>query len=179
MQYGENHYRVFRDQEVDGVRKRVQQSTSHVRRDERKLQGADAQPIEQFIGRVEEPEAQAGALVLVPRRRPLDVGLCERSDDPPTRYDSLGLTQLFSKPIPHDIPALASIGVCVVVFQAFVQHCSVPIRYRHLLGCCSNAFPQQLHVIDLLFDRELVESRRWDGNRLGHGSRPAQDQSQV
>lgn len=133
----------------------------------------------QLIRRLEKPQSQARLLNFVTTTQP------DRCPTPRAAGRStdatcwLALAQVIVKSVPHDVPALAGVGVGFQVLETLVQHLSVPIRYRNLIGCGSDAFPQQLHVIDLLFDRELVEFRRWDGNRLGHVSRPVQDQSQV
>jgi hypothetical protein len=91
----------------------------------------------------------------------------------------LALAEVIAKSVPHDLSALAGVGVGFELLEAFVQDLLVPVRYGDLIRCRSDAFPQRLHVIDLLVDRELVQSRRRDGNRLGSVSRPVQDQSQV
>jgi hypothetical protein len=77
----------------------------------------------------------------------------------------LARAQLVAESIPHDVAALAGVGVRFEVLETFVQHLSVPVRYRNLMGRGNDAFPQQLHVIDLVFDSELVESMRWDRNK--------------
>ena len=37
--------------------------------------------------------------------------------------------------VPHDVPALAGGGVGFEVLDTLVEHLSVPIRYRNLIGC--------------------------------------------
>ena len=76
------------------------------------------------------------------------------------------------------VPALAGVGVrVVVVLEPFLQHLLVPVRYRNLIGRCGDALPHRLHVVDLFFDGELVESRWWDGSRLRHLGEPRRKRS--
>jgi hypothetical protein len=44
----------------------------------------------------------------------------------------------------------------------------VPVRTRHRLLIASNAGPERLHVVDLLRDREIIETRRRHRERLTH-----------
>lgn len=76
--------------------------------------------------------------------------------------------QLVAEPFAHDVPSLAGAGIDVVVLQVFVQNFAVPFGDRYLLGNGCDSVPQQLHLLDLLVDREAIESERWKRNGIGH-----------
>jgi hypothetical protein len=72
----------------------------------------------------------------------------------------LALPQCFAKPFADDIPALAGVRIRFVILQAFVDDFAVPFRDGHLLGSGGDSIPQRLDVLDLLVDREPIESWR-------------------
>ena len=85
------------------------------------------------------------------------------------------LSNLLAKAFLNSLPDVTSISVGFQLFQAFVEDFTVPIRNRNRVGAGCDSIPQRLHVVDLLFDRQVVEAgrRQWDG--FGHKARRAGD----
>lgn len=52
--------------------------------------------------------------------------------------------------------------------EALVQNFALPIRKRQLTHAHGDPVPERLHVVDLLVDGEIVESRRWHPKRMRH-----------
>ena len=43
---------------------------------------------------------------------------------------------------------------------------------RYLVEAGGDVIPQRLHVVDLVFDRKTVKPRRWQRQRISHGTCP-------
>jgi hypothetical protein len=86
VKHRDNHDSFFRQTEVDSVRKGVQQCAPDVNRNRRELQRGFADPFEDVIDSVDEPQTQPGLLLFVPARSSVDLRLRQRPYDPPTRH---------------------------------------------------------------------------------------------
>jgi hypothetical protein len=42
--------------------------------------------------------------------------------------------------------------------QTFLQNLALPLMQRNLIGAGRDPFPETLDIVDLIFDREVVES---------------------
>ena len=76
------------------------------------------------------------------------------------------LIQFPAKPLLNDIPAVAEFGICLEIFQPLVKDFAVPIRDGNRIGSCRNSAPKRLEIVDLLVDRQFVETGRRQRHRL-------------
>src|ERR1700730_15332492 len=67
-----------------------------------------------------------------------------------------------------DIPAVAGLRVGLVILQPLVEDLAMPFRDRNCLGTCCDSVPQRLQIVDLLVDRQVVETRRRQRDRFRH-----------
>lgn len=52
--------------------------------------------------------------------------------------------------------------------ESLLQDALLPLMKRHLIQAGCNMVPERLYVVDLIFDRKIVESRRWQWHRVSH-----------
>jgi hypothetical protein len=60
------------------------------------------------------------------------------------------------------LPRSALRGIGLIGPDSLFEHLAMPIGYRNLFRPGSDPIPERLNVIDLLVDRELIESRGRD-----------------
>ena len=76
------------------------------------------------------------------------------------------------------IPWTTTFAVGLQSISTLLKQLEVPRRRRHVVGTTRDSAPERLHVVDLIFDRKLVETRRRNGERLAHAdyrSRTSED----
>jgi len=171
MQHREHDNRLIRCPKVNGVGEGVQQRSANFARHGGKLEWSLADARERSVDIAEEPLGEPGSLVLVPPRGILEIGLSEWPNDEPAAHSiSVAAVELLAEPFLNNIPAVAGTGIGFEIFEALVKDFAVPIRNRNRLRCGRDAVPQRLQVVDLLVDRQLVETGRREGNGFWHGS---------
>jgi hypothetical protein len=52
--------------------------------------------------------------------------------------------------------------------ESLLQDAQLPFMKRHLIQTGCNVVPERLYVVDLILDRKIVESRRWQWHWVGH-----------
>ena len=154
------------NKKINGNRKTSQQCSSHVRLDFRELKRDLPDPAEGLIDFGKEFIAKTRLLMLI-HRLALRRSAC-----------ALGSIRI------ANVTLLDPNSDCGEVRCAPRHSCAIPRRNLHALGdgasiqidatqalkSCShppNQVPERLHIADLLFRREIVESRRrhWNGSR--------------
>lgn|SRR6185369_17108194 len=92
----------------------------------------------------------------------------QRPNNPPARHGRsvLSLTQFVAEALADDVPALAGVGIRLVILQAFIENLAMPFGHGYLLGSRCDSVPQRLHVLDLLVDREVIDPGGGSGTGL-------------
>ena len=73
--------------------------------------------------------------------------------------------ELLTEPFLHDIPGVTGAGSGFEIVQSISQDFPVPVGNRNRLWGGRNSVPQRLQVVDLLVDRQLVETGGAGGER--------------
>jgi hypothetical protein len=151
----------------------VQQRSANFARHGGKLEWSLADARERSVDIAEEPLGEPGSLVLVPPPGILEIGLSEWPNDEPAAHSiSVAAVELLAEPFLNNIPAVAGTGIGFEIFDALVEDFAVPIRNRNRLRCRRDPVPQRLQVVDLLVDRQLVETGRRKENGFWQGAHP-------
>ena len=69
-------------------------------------------------------------------------------------------SDLLAEPFLNDLPAVAGFRIGLQVVQSLVENFTVPIGNRESSRSRCDAVPQRLQIVDLLVDRQLVETGR-------------------
>jgi hypothetical protein len=155
--------------EVDGVWERVQKRPSNVVADCGELARPFADLREGPIQIGEEARGKSWPLSVVPLRGRLDIRLGERpNDERAGHHRSVTAVQLSSESFLNDLPAFTCAWIGVELLQAIIDDLPVPIWNRNRIGRSRDSVPKRLQVVDLLIDRQIVESGRWKRNGVGH-----------
>ena len=60
-------------------------------------------------------------------------------------------------------PWTARFRIVAILSQSVTKKLPVPIRYADFFWRCGNSVPKRLNVLNLLLDRQFVETGWWDG----------------
>ena len=106
----------------------------------------------------QELQTQAIAFAVIPRGRFKGIEFCLRPNVEPghLRPGTQALLDTFDDFLPRPSVARRS----TMRSQTFFQQGPLPFLERHLIDSGCDAVPKRLHVVDLLFNRKLVESWR-------------------
>jgi hypothetical protein len=74
------------------------------------------------------------------------------------------------KSIKHVVPWSRFIRCSAMSSKSLLKELSLPIVQRNLVGVGRDPVPKGLHIVDLLFDRKIVEARGWHGKWLCHSN---------
>src|SRR5262245_2253411 len=148
---------------------RCERAPSHKIGDCGKLERPLTDPRERSIEVGDEACAESGPLTFVPSRRRLDIGLgkCPNDESPSDRPLAAAIDFL-AESLLHGLPAVAGVWIRFEILQTLLDGCPVPLRNRHCLRSRGDAIPQRLQVVDLLLDRQVVETGRRQRDWCGH-----------
>ena len=68
--------------------------------------------------------------------------------------------QLPAKSFLDHIPVVAGVGVVLEILDPLVEDLAMPFRDRNRLRTCRDSVPQRLQIVNLLVDRQVVETGR-------------------
>ena len=173
MEDGEHDDRMIRCPKVNGEGERLEQSSPNFAGYAGELERPFAYARECLIDIAEEPLVKPGALVLVPTRGILEIGLGERPNGEPAGHSCLAVVvELLPEAFLDDVPVVAGVRIDVELPYALVDDLAVPARNRDRLRRCRDSVPQRLQVVDFLVDRQVIEARRREWNGFRHGTSP-------
>jgi hypothetical protein len=69
---------------------------------------------------------------------------------------------------PNLAPGTAAVWIDAMLMKALANELAMPLRDRYVLLRLNDGLPESLDVVDLLLDREGVETGRRIRNRLSH-----------
>ena len=110
--------------------------------------------------------AQAGAFTLIPDGRFESIDFCfganlkagHSTPTPETRLQALD----------DPFPCLGLARGSPMCGESLLQDALLPLMKRHLIQAGCNVVPERLYVVDLILDRKIVESRRWQWYWVPH-----------
>jgi hypothetical protein len=174
MQYGKYNHVIIARSKVNGVRKGVQQRSSDITAYRGELEWPLSNAVEGSIDLREESLRETGSFVLVPPRGIVEIGLREwPNDEPASHCGSVVAIELLAEPFLNDLPGVTRVGIGLEILQALVDDFVVPVWNRDGLRTRGDSVPQRLQVVDLLVDRQVVETGRRQRDWFGHEARPA------
>ena len=169
MQHGKYDDALIGCPEIGRVRESVKQCSSDIAGHCGELEWPLTDAYKRPIDITKKPIGEPGLLLVVPTRGVFEIGLGERPNDVTGgAFDSVTSIGLLAEAFLNSFPAVTSIWVGFEVLQAVVDDLAVPIGNRNRLRARGDSVPERLQIVDFLFDREVVESRRWKWNGVGH-----------
>jgi hypothetical protein len=162
---GEYRQRIVVDREKHAEREAMKHSAPNIAENERELPRSILDPAENRAKLVGKFKPETVPFTLVPRSsvEGIEFSLWANVESRHLRIAA----QAMLKSV-HDVPPRLDIARRPPMSgKPFLQHCFLPLMKRHAVNASGNVVPQRLHIVDLIFDRELVESRR-QRQRMSH-----------
>jgi hypothetical protein len=133
---------------------------------ERELTGSCFDPGKRTAEILEKLIAQTGGFTLIPDGRFEGIDFCFGADLEAGHLTPSAETGLQSLDDPF--PCLGLARGSPMCSESLLQDALLPLMKRHLIQAGCNVVPERLYVVDLILDRKIVESRRWQWYWVPH-----------
>jgi hypothetical protein len=169
VQHREHGDDSVRRPKVDGVRESVKQRSADVAAHCGELEWQLANARERSTDIAQESLGETGSFVLVPPRGIVEIGLGEwPNDEPGGSFRSVAAVELLPEAFLHNLPAVTGGRIGFEVLQALVEDPTVPFGNGNRRRRGRYSVPQRLQVVDLLLDRQFVETGRRKRDGFGN-----------
>jgi hypothetical protein len=118
-----------------------------------KLKWTDSDAIHHLIELIEESHPKTKPFVLVPASGGVGIQLrLKPKREAPASTFGFSVTKFRPNLVAYLFPRPSLLGIGFMGCDALVKHLSMPFGNRNLLRLCGDAVPEQLKVIDLVFN---------------------------
>jgi hypothetical protein len=171
MRDSDYHEKVVHGLELDGIWKLLQECPSKIAIYDRELLVICAHALKNVVNLEQE---RCGCIVisfLVPIERRVDVATRKTTDVNPHRLAHA--MKSCAEFVADLFPRHGVLWMCLEIGEALIEDRLLPVGNRNAIGTRRDPVPQCLHVVDLIFDRQVIEAWRRNSERLRHSRRIA------